>query len=76
MTEKNFTGLIFDNIFPKNIGKESKQIYFHDSNDIILNSQKEETEFTDVATTTASRIEKDENESEDKYEDDFEFDNN
>ena len=42
MTEKNFTGLIFDNIFPKNIGKGSKQIYFHDSNDLILNSQKEE----------------------------------
>ena len=42
MTEKKFTGLIFDNIFPKNIGKESKQIYFHDSNDLILNSQKEE----------------------------------
>jgi len=33
MTEKKFTGLIFDNIFPRNIGKESKNVNFHDSND-------------------------------------------
>ena len=42
MTEKNFTGLVYDNIFPRSIGKESKKINFHDSNDLILNSQKEE----------------------------------
>ena len=42
MTEKNFTGLVYDNIFPRSIGKESKKINFHDSNDLILNAQKEE----------------------------------
>ena len=42
MTEKNFTELVYDNIFPKNIGNESKKVNFHDSNDLILNSQKEE----------------------------------
>ena len=42
MTEKNSTGLVYDNIFPRSIGKESKKINFHDSNDLILNSQKEE----------------------------------
>ena len=42
MTEKNFTGLVYDNIFPRSIGKESKKINFHDGNDLILNSQKEE----------------------------------
>lgn len=42
MTDKNFRGLVYDNIFPRNIGNESKKIDFHDSNDLILNSQKEE----------------------------------
>ena len=42
MTEKKFTGFVYDNIFPKSIGKESKKINFHDSNDLILNSQKDE----------------------------------
>ena len=42
MTEKNSTGLVYDNIFPRSIGKDSKKINFHDGNDLILNSQKEE----------------------------------
>ena len=42
MTEKKFVGLKYDNIFPRSIGKEYKKIYFHDSNDLIVNSQKEE----------------------------------
>ena len=42
MTEKNSTGLVYDNIFPRSIGEKSKKINFHDSNDLILNSQKEE----------------------------------
>ena len=42
MTKKNSTGLVYDNIFPRSIGKESKKINFHDGNDLILNSQKEE----------------------------------
>ena len=42
MTKKNSTGLIYDNIFPRSIGKDSKKINFHDGNDLILNSQKEE----------------------------------
>ena len=50
MTEKNFTGLVYDNIFPKSIGNESKKINFHDSNDLILNSQKEEIKKFSIET--------------------------
>ena len=42
MTEKKFTGLIYDNIFPRSIGEKTKKVYFHDNNDLILNLKKEE----------------------------------
>jgi len=40
--EQNKTGLIFENIVPKNLNKSSRKINFHDENDIILDSKKNE----------------------------------
>ena len=40
--KQNKTGLIFENIVPKKLSKSSRKINFHDENDIILNSKKNE----------------------------------
>ncbi len=40
--KQNKTGLIFENIVPKKLSKSSRKINFHDENDIILDSKKNE----------------------------------
>ena len=40
--EQNKTGLIFENIVPKRFNKSSRKINFHDENDVILDSKKNE----------------------------------
>ena len=40
MIDQNKKELIFDNIIPREIGKNSKELDFHDQNDLIRNSKK------------------------------------
>ena len=44
MIDQNKKELIFDNIIPREIGKNSKELDFHDQNDLIRNSKRVTTE--------------------------------